>query len=119
VRLLLDETYGSVLADLLRERDHDVHALTDHRQLRSLPDDAVLRLATSEARALATEDVGDFARLHGRFLAEGKLHAGIILVSARRFSRRRGDVGRLATALDNFLSSPPSSLPKSFLWWLS
>ncbi len=119
MRLLLDEMYGPTLAQALRSRGHDAEALTERSERRSLPDAAALRVATDEGRVIATEDVGDFAQLHVRSQSEGFSHAGIILIPARRFPHSRNGLSRLTDALDDFLDSPPSPLPESFLWWLA
>lgn len=84
-----------------------------------MDDRGVLLLAEREHRIVVTGNVGDFARLHGQLLDAGLRHPGIVLVPSRPFPRGGRDVGRLAAALDDFLSSPPIPLPESFLWWLS
>lgn len=40
----------------------------------------------TQGRVLYTFNGGDFYRLHTRYLAEGKTHAGIILAQQQRYS---------------------------------
>jgi hypothetical protein len=42
-------------------------------------DEAQLTWANERGLVLFTHNVGDFCRLHGQFLREGKTHAGIVL----------------------------------------
>ena len=51
-----------------------------------LPDEAQLQYATSVSRVIVTHDKGDFGALHGRWMAEGREHAGIIILT-------RGKIG--------------------------
>ena len=39
-----------------------------------------------QGRVLYSSNIGDFCRLHNDFIAEGRDHAGIILVSQQRYS---------------------------------
>lgn len=78
LRLFLDEDVHTVLAVALRKRGHDaVHALEEKRL--GLPDESQLNFAASEDRCLASFNVGDFVRLHNRWIAEGREQAGIIV----------------------------------------
>ena len=78
LRLFLDEDVYTVLAVALRKRGHDaVHALEEKRL--GLPDESQLTFAASEDRCLVSFNVGDFVRLHNRWVAEGREHAGIIV----------------------------------------
>lgn len=49
-------------------------------------DDQQLALAVSQQRALVTFNVSDFARLHEKYLADGKEHWGIILSTEESIS---------------------------------
>lgn len=60
MRLLLDEMYPAALADQLRNRGHDVSAVTERREFRSLPDADLFAVAQQERRALVTENIADF-----------------------------------------------------------
>lgn len=78
LRLFLDEDVHTALAAALRKRGHDaVHALEEKRL--GLSDESQLSFATSENRCLVSFNVGDFVRLHNRWVTEGREHAGIIV----------------------------------------
>ena len=78
VRLFLDEDFHVALAEALRKRGHDaVHALEEKRL--GLADEAQLKFAADAGRALLTFNVGDFVRLHNRWIEKGREHAGIIV----------------------------------------
>lgn len=97
--LLLDEMIGPRVARELGDRGIDVVAVVERSDLRALPDDAVLEIAREEGRILVTSNVGDFARLHQQWLAEGRQHAGIVMVTTQTFPQNRGFVGALVNAL--------------------
>jgi len=78
LRLFLDEDVHAALAAALRKRGHDaIHALEEKRL--GLSDESQLNFATEENRCLVTFNVGDFVRLHNRWIDEGHEHAGIIV----------------------------------------
>jgi predicted nuclease of predicted toxin-antitoxin system len=99
VKLLLDEMIGPGVAQALRDRGLDVVAVAERADLRALPDDAVLDFAREDGRIVVTRNIGDFARLHQQSLAEGRQHAGIVMVSGEAFPQNRGFVGALVNAL--------------------
>lgn len=103
MKLLLDEHYSPTIAVQLRERGHDVLAVSESRELRELPDEELLRWAQRERRVVVTENVRDFMVLHRAFLNLGEMHAGLIFTSPRTFPRRIDAVGRLITALAAFV----------------
>ncbi|GAB3184406.1 hypothetical protein FHX75_121306 [Micromonospora palomenae] len=110
--LLLDEMYPPALARQLRERGHDVLAALDLEVgLSSRSDEDALAWATRHQRCVVTENVRDFARL-----APQMPHAGIILVSARRFPRTRSGLARLLDALDGVLATKSVPTPDSVAW---
>lgn len=110
--LLLDEMYPPTLARRLRDRGHDVLAALDVEVgLASRSDEDVLGWATRHQRCVVTENVRDFARL-----APLMPHAGIILVSAQRFPRSRGGLGRLETALDDVLATKGLPPHEGVIW---
>ncbi len=78
VRLFLDEDVHTALAVALRKRGHDaIHAL-DERRL-GMSDVSQLTFAAAQDRCLVSFNVGDFVRLHNRWVTEGLEHAGIIV----------------------------------------
>jgi hypothetical protein len=62
-------------------------------------DEPILAAAADEDRVIVTANIGDFAALHARWTAEGRTHAGIVLVSTSQFPQNRGFIGRLVNAL--------------------
>jgi predicted nuclease of predicted toxin-antitoxin system len=78
LRLFLDEDVHTALAAALRKRGHDaVHALEEKRL--GLSDESQLTFAASDNRCLVSFNVGDFVRLHNRWVTESREHAGIIV----------------------------------------
>lgn len=110
MRLLLDEMIGPRVAQELRDRGPDVVAVAERTDLPALPDEAVLDFAGDEGRALVTRNIGDLARLHQQSLAEGRPHAGIVMVTSQAFRQNRGFVGALVNALA--AGAAGSSLPR-------
>lgn len=108
MRLLLDEHHDPEVARQLAARGHDVTAVAPPEPGRSLSDTEVLDRATAERRALVTEDVRDFAVEHGRRLAAGIAHFGIVVTSAKRYPRDRRSMGPLVAALDGLLRAHPA-----------
>jgi len=71
LRLFLDEDVHAALAVALRKRGRDaVHALDEKRL--GLPDESQLNFAAGENRCLVSFNVGDFVRLHNRWVEEGR-----------------------------------------------
>jgi predicted nuclease of predicted toxin-antitoxin system len=60
LRLLLDEMCPAAVADQLRGRGHEVSAITERPELRSLPDADLFAVAQQERRAVVTENIADF-----------------------------------------------------------
>ena len=78
-RLFLDEDVHAALAAAPRKRGYDaVHALEIKRL--GLSDESQPNFATQENRCLVTFNVGDFVRLHNRWMDLGREHAGIIVL---------------------------------------
>ena len=98
VPLLLDEMHPPALAQMLRDKSHDVVAVAASADLAGTDDGTVLDFAAGEGRCLVTENVRDFA-----VLARQGSHAGVLFVSARRWPRTRVGIVRLAAALHEAL----------------
>ena len=74
-RLYADEQYPYPVVELLRALGHDILTVQEAgRANQKIPDSDVLAFASSEKRAVITENRKDFFRLHRIQL----LHAGII-----------------------------------------
>lgn len=121
MKLLLDEMYAPAVAALLRDWGHDAIAVTERADLVGMPDEDLVRIATSDDRAVVTENIRDFAGLNLRFSVRGQPHSGLIFALSRRFPRSAQNyVQVLADALASFLSEHGAMLDgvESFVWWL-
>jgi predicted nuclease of predicted toxin-antitoxin system len=77
-KLLLDEHIWAGLAPALCEQGYDAVHLNQTR-CPGLDDDALLAVATSQFRALLTNDHRDFVPLARAWFEAGRAHAGIVL----------------------------------------
>ena len=118
VKLLLDVHHSRVAAERLRVDGYDVQAAADDPELAALPDEELLRRASSEGRAVVTENAKDFDRIVRSWTATGEHHAGVIFTSPRRF--HRGSTAypeSLIVALTTFLVVPPVA-GQDWVHWL-
>lgn len=105
-RLLVDEMFSPALAAALRDRGHDVIAVAERSDLRSMADSEIFAWAANEGRWLLTENVKDFRPLVlSATQAEAK--AGVLFTSSRSFPRSRKNPGPLINALDRWLQAGP------------
>ncbi len=86
IRLYFDEdSMHRSLVRVLRARGVDVITALDAGMIER--DDAEhLDYAIEQGRVLCSFNVGDFYRLHGDYVAQGKRHAGIILMRQQHYS---------------------------------
>lgn len=63
IAILLDEMHAPLVAATLREPGHDVSAVADQLELRTMPDEELFMWASQAGRRIATENVKDFAPL--------------------------------------------------------
>ena len=103
-RLLLDEMYPPLLADMLRDKGHDARAVAASAELAGADDAIVLDAASADGRCLLSENVRDFA-----VLARYTTHAGLLFANPRRWPRARDGIARLAAVLDDMITN--ASLP--------
>lgn len=81
IRLYIDEdSMDQALIRALRARNVDVITVLD-TQTEGQLDDEQLKLASSQKRVLYSHNIADFCRIHSEFIAQGKSHAGIALLS--------------------------------------
>ena len=86
IRLYVDEdAMASELVRGLRARSIDVTTALD-AGMSEQNDLAQLEHATQQGRVLYTFNVGHFCDLHAQYMAQGKSHTGIIVVSRQRYS---------------------------------
>ena len=115
MKALLDEQLSPRIAELLRDRGHDVQAVINRRDLAGRSDRVILEIAAAEERTVITNNVKDFRPLAAERLARGESHAGLILIPSAR-TRTRGAVEILANAIEQVLSEHPDGLPASERW---
>ncbi len=115
MKALLDEQLSPRIAELLRDRGHDVQAVVDRRDLAGRSDRVVLEVAAAEERAVITNNVKDFRPLAAERLARGDSHAGLILLPSTR-ARTRSAVEMLANRIEEILREHPDGLPASERW---
>ncbi len=115
MRALLDEQLSPEIAVLLRQAGCDVVAVAERNDLIGSSDRVVLDVASSEDRAVITNNIKDFRPLAAERLAQGLTHAGLILLPSSR-TRTRAAVAALATAIEQVLRDHPHGLKDSERW---
>lgn len=111
--------HPAAIAEQLRRRGHDVQAITERAELRSLPDADVFAAAQEERRAVVSENIGDFSRIAAALDRRGQAHHGLLLVDPAKYSRgNRRTIGRLVKALDQRLGDHPHDDATSLRHWL-
>jgi hypothetical protein len=118
VKLLLDVHHSRIAAERLRATGHDVGSAADDPELAALPDEELLRRATSDGRAVVTENARDFDRIVRSWVATGEHHAGVVFTSPRRFHRGGNAYPEnLIVSLTRFLSTPAVA-EDDWVYWL-
>lgn len=115
MRALLDEQLSPQIAALLRQAGHDVIAVVDRDDLVGRSDRIVFEVATGEGRAMITNNIKDFRPLAAEWLAQGRTHAGLVLLPSSR-TRTRAAVATLADAVEAVLRAHPDGLAGSERW---
>jgi len=115
VKALLDEQLSPQIAELLRQAGYDVVAVAERDDLVGSIDRVVLEIAATEERAVITNNVKDFRPLAAERLAQGRTHAGLILLPSKR-TRTRAAVATLAGAIEKVLHDHPDGLAGSERW---
>lgn len=115
MKALLDEQLSAQIAVLLRQIGHDVQAITERPDLMGRSDSIIFEVAGSEGRAVITNNVKDFRPLAAEWLAQGRVHAGLILLPAAR-TRTRGAIAALADRISTVLRDNPDGLSGSERW---
>ncbi len=94
LRLLLDaHLSGKRIGGALEEGGHDVKK-ADDESLEGWDDEPLLELARSEGRIMVTRNGKDFVPIVKRWVAEGRSHAGLIVVPPRIDHDRFGAIIR-------------------------
>jgi hypothetical protein len=119
VKLLVDEMYPPVIAEQLRGRGHDVVAVAERPELRSLSDPAVFAAAQQERRVVVTENVADFIPLASAADQRAERHHGLVLVDPASYPRGNPRmIGRMVTELAHLLTTHPGDDPKGSRHWI-
>ena len=115
-RLLLDEMFSPAIATALRELGHEVLAIAEHSDLRSMTDVDVFARATTQERWILTENVRDFRPILLGTLQNNTGTTGLLYTSSRAFPRSRKNPGPLIEALHLWLKSGPPAAPITEDW---
>ena len=115
MRAVLDEQLSPQIAALLRQAGYDVDAVADRENLVGRSDRIILEVAYNEGRAVVTNNVKDFRPLAAEWLAQGRVHAGLILLPSTR-TRTRDAIAAVAAAIENVLRDHPDGLSGSERW---
>jgi hypothetical protein len=119
VKLALDHHYSPAIATELRNRGHDVIAVIE-RGWETEDDESLLALCARDARALVTNNVGDFTVIARSWTAEERQHSGLIFTSDSSMPRGRHTIGRYVEALDALLrANPGDDAVNDRVHWLS
>jgi predicted nuclease of predicted toxin-antitoxin system len=115
VRALLDEHLSPQIAVPLREAGYDVEAVADRDDLVARSDRIIFDVACREGRAVVTNNIKDFRPLAAEWLAQGRVHAGLILLPSTR-TRSRNTVAAVAAEIERVLRDHPDGLRGSERW---
>ncbi len=110
-RFLLDEMLTGVICEQLQATGHDCTAIHRDPELRSLPDEQVLELATAQERVLVTRNIDDFVLLDRMWKQLARTHCGIMLVPNKTFPENRSFIGSVVKALQ--AADHAGALPKA------
>ncbi|MDA2951190.1 MAG: DUF5615 family PIN-like protein [Mycobacterium sp.] len=115
MKALLDEHLSPHIAALLRGAGFDVLAVADRDDLLACGDRVIFEAATTEGRAVVTNNIKDFRPLAAEWLATGRTHPGLILLPSAR-TRTRAAVPTLAAAIQAVLNANPDGIAGSEHW---
>lgn len=114
MKLLLDEQISGKVAERLRDRGHDVIAVTDEPDLRGMRDPDLFEAAQEQGRALVTYNRPDFEPIVREYARLNRSHRGLVIVHPVRLPS--WEFTRIAAALEKLLAAP--DLGESFVVWL-
>jgi hypothetical protein len=115
VKALVDEQLSPHIAALMRQVGLDVEAVADRPDLIGRSDVFIFEVACSEDRAVITNNIRDFRPLAAQWLAQGRVHAGLILLPSSR-ARTRAAITVLADRIASVLRDNPDGLASSERW---
>jgi hypothetical protein len=115
VKALLDEQLSPQIAVLLRQVGLDVEAVAARPDLAGRSDMVIFEVACREDRAVITNNIKDFRPLAAQWLAQGRVHGGLILLPPAR-TRTRAATTMLADRIASILQDNPDGLASSERW---
>ena len=115
MRAILDEQLSPQIAVLLRQAGHDVNAVAGRADLAGRGDRIIFEVACREGRAVVTNNIKDFRPLAAEWLAQGRVHGGLILLPSTR-TRTRHAIAAVAAAIEKVLRDHPGGLSGSERW---
>ncbi len=115
MKALLDEQLSPQIAVLLRQVGLDVEAVADRPDLVGRSDMVIFEVACREDRAVITNNIKDFRPLAAQWLAQGRVHGGLILLPSAR-TRTRAATTMLADRIASILQDNPDGLASSERW---
>jgi predicted nuclease of predicted toxin-antitoxin system len=117
LKLLLDEHYATKIAAELRAAGHDTVSVSE-LQAKGIDDESLLELASSENRALLTNNARDFIPIVGRWAASGRDHCGLRLTSDDSMPRHKGTIGLYVRTLRAIMeaNAAPRALANQVRW---
>lgn len=115
MRAILDEQLSPQIAALLRKAGYDVDAVADREDPAGRSDRIIFEVASSEGRAVITNNIKDFRPLAAEWLAQGRVHAGLILLPSTR-TRTRDSIAAIADAIEIILRDHSDGLKASERW---
>jgi hypothetical protein len=115
VKVLLDEQLSVEMAQELRRRGGDAEAVTERSELLRASDEHLMEVAMQEERAVVTNNLRHFRPIASQRLAQGKEHAGLILLPWNR-ARNRAATGALADAIEAVMRANPKGIPDAEHW---
>jgi predicted nuclease of predicted toxin-antitoxin system len=115
VRAILDEQRSPQIVALLRKAGYDVDAVVDREDLAGRSDRVIFEVASTEGRAVITNNVKDFRPLAAEWLAQGRVHAGLIQLPSTR-TRTRDSIVAIADAIEIILRDHPDGLDATEHW---
>jgi Domain of unknown function (DUF5615) len=88
VKALLHEQLSPQIAVLLRQVGLDVEAVADRPDLVGRSDMVIFEVAGRDDRTVITNNIKDFRPLAAQWLAQGRVHGGLILLHSARTRTR-------------------------------
>lgn len=108
MKLLLDEHYANEIAIQLRAAGYEAVTVSE-RRLNGTDDEPLLALASSENRALLTNNARDFLPIASRWGTSGQDHCGLLLTSDSSMPRGRDNIGFYVRTLSKLMQANPGA----------